>query len=393
MVLAFTGLPLLFTPPPKKAFFTFSIYTHQGKNKSERKFFWCCSVVTVGGRGSMRRVITCDIFSSSLVRRDVYMRRRVFQNCLVLSGCVQACGPWRHLAEMSLLWMLNGWTIMWVVSEERFDFNGLSGLRGPASGGAGLCVIAEINRRSGRKQGCIDTSPMRYGGPPLGQGREAATVSRLLCIWRDFPSPPGSNSSAFLRFHVFPFSAFSRDVLETPSSRLLWCVSPSLCILRNWGIWWDLHNMKYSWLFWMAIKRLERASDCAEQLGMHHPPRVIYQHQPVDKSRLHIKWKISLMLQRLRIAREGTLWGIGMVYGKADTFLLHFALPADNMTFYWIALHAVVLRIRTGHAVPLLPLWKWGQVWSQCGIRAIYWPGRGYRCKSIQPWNANGPWA
>ena len=52
----------------------------------------------------------------------------------------------------------------------RFNFNELSGLLRPHNGGAGLCVIGEINWYSVRTQGCIDTSPMRYDCPPLGQG-------------------------------------------------------------------------------------------------------------------------------------------------------------------------------------------------------------------------------
>lgn len=78
---------------------------------------------------------------------------------------------------------------------------------------------------------------------PLQSGGSSA-FGRISCL------PHWSNGSAFLRFHIFPFGAF----LATRSSRQLWCVSPSPSLLRNWGIWWDLHHMKYSWVCWMAIK-------------------------------------------------------------------------------------------------------------------------------------------
>lgn len=50
------------------------------------------------------------------------------------------------------------------------------------------------------------------------------------------------------------------------------------------------------------------------------------------------------MLQRLRIAREGTLWGIGVVYGKADTLLLHFAPPNHQQL---VRQHDVLLNCPT----------------------------------------------
>lgn len=67
---------------------------------------------------------------------------------------------------------------------------------------------------------------------------------------------------------VLPFYAFKYSL----SARFSWRARRArfdvfhLSLLRNWGIWWDLHNMKYSWVFWMAIKRTtERLGLCRER--------------------------------------------------------------------------------------------------------------------------------
>lgn len=58
------------------------------------------------------------------------------------------------------------------------------------------------------QKGCIDTSPMRYDCPPLGQGRETTTVRLLFCIWLVFSSLSRSKTSTFLHFQIFPFRVF-----------------------------------------------------------------------------------------------------------------------------------------------------------------------------------------
>lgn len=77
---------------------------------------------------------------------------------------------------------------MQAVNNERFGCNELSGLPRPDDGGAGLCVIAEINRLAGRTQGCTDPSPVGYGRHLWVRVEKATTVRRLLRIWLDFPS-------------------------------------------------------------------------------------------------------------------------------------------------------------------------------------------------------------
>lgn len=150
--------------------------------------------------------------------------------------------------------------------------------------------------------------------PPLGQGREATAVRQLFffffCIWLDFLSLCWSNSSAFLRFQIFPFSAF----LLTPWRRRVRCTGFDVFHL-SWVLWgtgksggisitWNI----YEYFGWQ-LKGLQTVLDCAENAGMHLPWCMRNQHLPVDASRLYMK-RNSLMLQRLRTASEAGLWGV-----------------------------------------------------------------------------------
>lgn len=92
---------------------------------------------------------------------------------------------------------------MRAVNDERFDGNELSGLARPGDGGAGLCVIAEINWLSGRTQGCTDMSPVRYGRhlwvrveKPL-QSHSSSAFGSISCLCTDQTAPP---------FHSFKYS-------------------------------------------------------------------------------------------------------------------------------------------------------------------------------------------
>lgn len=125
-----------------------------------------------------------------------------------------------------------------MLHEEEFDFNGLSRLLRPCNGSTGLCVIVEINWCSGRTQGCIDTSPMRYNCEPKGQGWVGgggwaptvlySTAQSLPCIGNVFfTSLYRSSTSTFFHFHIFPFRAFSWHIFLTLSLKSLTFAEPS----------------------------------------------------------------------------------------------------------------------------------------------------------------------
>lgn len=137
--------------------------------------------------------------------------------------------------------------------------------------------------------------PREIRPPPLGQGRESTTVRRLLSLWLDFQSLRWSNSSAFLRFQTFPFSAFlvtcwrrvrraSFDVFHL--SGVFWVTGKPGGISTTWNI-----HEYFGW----QLKGLQSVLDCAENVGMHHPGCMRNQHPPVDTSRLYTKWNNSLM--------------------------------------------------------------------------------------------------
>lgn len=165
-------------------------------------------------------------------------------------------------------------------------------------------------RRSGRTQGCIDTGPLRYGRPPPGSGsrshysRTPPPHFGLICHLRvDQTAPP------FLRFQIFPFSAFLTtcwrrvrragfDVLHL--SRVFWGTGISGGISTAWNI-----HEYFGW----QLKGLQRVLDCAENVGRRHPRCTIYQHLPVDTCRLYMKYKASLMSRKLRTASEDGWWG------------------------------------------------------------------------------------
>lgn len=139
------------------------------------------------------------------------------------------------------------------------------------------CVIAEINGYPDRTQGCIDTSPLRYGHPPLDQGWEATTVRLHFFVWLVFQSLCGSDSSTLSHFQIFPFRTFLDTYLwHLPhmsfdlsylSGRFLETVISSGTPIA-WNMYFMLRSILY---FGWQLKELQRALDYAWSADTQQP--------------------------------------------------------------------------------------------------------------------------